>query len=126
MSLALAGFLLSAYAFSVEQSLKKDQKFKAVCDLSERMSCTRAFTSKYGKIFGISNSLFGIIFYATIFVLAYFGLSNFSFYLIVASAIATIYLIYALFFKVKTFCSVCFAIYLLNFSLLAASLVNVF
>ncbi|CAF3646164.1 unnamed protein product [Rotaria sp. Silwood1] len=57
--LGLTGLGLSIYAYYVKQQLKKNPKYKALCDLGPNISCTKAFSSKYGTGFGLSSSLFG-------------------------------------------------------------------
>ena len=121
MILAIIGFLLSLYAFSIEKKSEKEKKYKPICDISDKISCTKAFSSKFGKTFGLSNSIYGIIFCIVIFLLALFGLINYIFYLSIPSVIYSIYLAYILYFKVKSFCLVCNGIYLVNILLLIFS-----
>ena len=124
--LIIIGFLLSAYSFYVVKKMKKEKNYKAVCDISDRVSCTRAFSSKYGEIFGLSNTIYGMIFYAIIFILALFGFINYIFYLSIFSVIGSIYLAYVLYFKLHNLCLVCHGIYLVNLLLLIFSYVKVF
>lgn len=42
---ALVGCSLSLYAYGVEKSIEKDQSHKALCDISDRISCTKVFRS---------------------------------------------------------------------------------
>ncbi|RZF36366.1 hypothetical protein LSTR_LSTR010407 [Laodelphax striatellus] len=80
---ATIGFLLSYYAYNVEVSFEEDSNYVAMCDISEHMSCTKAFSSEYGKGFGLTrlivgedsplnqpNGVLGLIFYSI------FGLLN--------------------------------------------------
>ena len=120
--LSLLGFVLSFYAYTVERR-SENGRFKAACDINDRISCTKAFSSKYGKVLGASNSLYGMFFYILMFILASLDLTSWTFYLSIASFIGTIYLIYALLFKVKTLCLVCISIYVLNTLLLIASII---
>ncbi|XP_039300525.1 LOW QUALITY PROTEIN: vitamin K epoxide reductase complex subunit 1-like protein 1 [Nilaparvata lugens] len=53
------GFLLSVYAYNVEVKLEEDTNYVAMCDFSEHMSCTKAFSSEYGKGFGLTRLIFG-------------------------------------------------------------------
>ena len=120
-TLALVGFLLSAYASYIERKRNQFHDYKAVCDINDKMSCTRAFTSEFGKMFGVSNSIWGMGFYLTVLVLNMFSLTNIIFYISIASVIGTIYLAYLLYFKVKSFCLICNAIYITNILLLIFS-----
>lgn len=73
------GILLSIYGLHVEISAQSDDDYEAMCDISEHVSCTKVFTSEYGRGFGIigpilgensflnlPNPLYGILFYAMI------------------------------------------------------------
>jgi vitamin-K-epoxide reductase (warfarin-sensitive) len=51
------GLTLSVYAVYVEYNASVDESFEAVCDFSEKVSCSKVFLSDYGKIL----SLMGII-----------------------------------------------------------------
>ena len=44
--LCFAGFGLSFYALHVEHMKSSDVKYKALCDISEHMSCSKVFNSK--------------------------------------------------------------------------------
>jgi len=122
--ISVVGFLLSVYAFFIEKKSKESKNYKAVCDISEGVSCTKAFRSEYGKILGVSNSFFGMIFYVAVFILAYLNYLNYVFYLSVVAIIGSIYLAYILYFKLKNLCLVCTGIYLVNILLLIFSYVG--
>lgn len=115
--LAFLGLLVSLYAYTVERKAR-NQNYKAFCDFTDAMSCTKAFTSSYGKLFGISNALGGLIFYAVVLLLTFFGQMTFIFVLALVSFWGTLYLAYLSYFKMKNFCMVCNIIYLLNILLL--------
>ncbi len=115
------GFVLSIYALSVEKKKNANKNYKSVCDINDRASCTKAFTSKYGKTFGISNSIYGMVFYILVLILLFFGFYNYIFYLAIFGMLKTIYLAYALFFKLKDLCIVCSLIYTVNILLLIFS-----
>ncbi len=123
--LAVIGLLLSLYAFYVEKRFKANSKYHAACDINNKISCTKAFKSKYGHTFGISNSIFGIFFYAIIFVLLFMNLTNIVFYLSTISLLGSLYLAYVLYFKVRSFCIVCNSIYVVNILLFVVSLISV-
>ncbi|MDP1695159.1 MAG: vitamin K epoxide reductase family protein [Candidatus Woesearchaeota archaeon] len=111
--LAFLGFLVSLYAYTVERNARNPD-YKAFCDFKDSMSCTKAFTSPYGKLFGVSNALGGLVFYAVIFLLTFFGQTTFIFILSLVSFWGTLYLAYLSYFKMKNFCVVCHIIYLIN------------
>ncbi len=123
--LSLIGLSLSVYSIYVEYKLSKSKKYKALCDFGKKASCTRAFSSKFGKIFGISNSFLGFMFYIMIFSLSFYNQINYIFYLSALSLPLTIYLLYSLYFKLKDFCLVCTAIYIVNFLILIFSYLSI-
>ncbi len=122
--LAIIGFWLSFYAYYVEKKAGKKsakENYRPVCDISPKISCTKAFSSKYGRLLGMSNSLFGMFFYLVIYILFSLNLFNYVFFLSVLSVPGSIYLAYISYIKLKTFCLVCTSIYLINFLLLFLS-----
>lgn len=119
--LGAIGLLLSIYAYYIEYESRKHKHYHAVCDLNDQVSCTKAFSSKYGHIMGVSNSLFGVLFYILIIVLVILSLPNIILYLSIISLIGSIYLAYASYFKLKNFCLICNAIYLINILLVVFS-----
>lgn len=118
---ALVGFLVSLYGYSVERRLKRDANFKPACDISDSVSCSRAFSSKYSKLFGISNTLAGLAFYALIMVLAWFEMDLLILLASIASGLMSLVFAYLLYFKVKSVCVICSVVYILNVLLLLIS-----
>ena len=47
------GIGLSSFAYYVELQKSADEKYVALCDIDEGMSCSKVFNSKYGKGFGL-------------------------------------------------------------------------
>lgn len=41
--LATIGLLISIYGITVERKLQQDAQYKAACDISDMISCTRPF-----------------------------------------------------------------------------------
>ncbi|GFS97956.1 vitamin K epoxide reductase complex subunit 1-like protein 1 [Trichonephila clavipes] len=136
--LCLAGLLLSIYAYHVETKKEADEDYTAMCDISEHMSCTAAFSSKYGKGFGLlehivdknsplnqPNSVFGILFYLGFIPIGEIPNLTLSKILIALSALSnlcSVYLAYILIFVLYDFCVVCVATYIINFFLLICSI----
>jgi len=118
--LAIIGFILSLYALSIEKKFKKEA-YKPACDINDKISCTKALTSPYAKIFKIKNSLLGIFFYTLIIILAIISQIQTIFYLSIISVLGSIYLAYISYFKLKTICIICTSIYLVNILLLIIS-----
>jgi len=115
---SLVGLLLSLYAGYVERAFKKNEAYKAACDLSDRVSCTRTFASPYATLFGISNAYLGILFYTGMLLLALGGYTTLAFIGAVGSIAASLLFAYILYFKIKTLCVVCTSIYVVNILLL--------
>lgn len=119
--LCALGFLLSLYASIVERKAKYDKNYRAVCDIKESMSCTKAFTSPFGRLLGISNAVGGLIFYAAFFLLTFFDTSLYLFSLSAFAFTGSLYLAYLSYIKMRNFCVVCTMIYGINFLLLLFS-----
>ncbi len=115
--LSVIGFLLSFYAYSVEKKLG-NKNYKPVCDISRNISCTKAFSSRYGKLLGKSNSFFGMFFYLAICFLSLLNLANYIFFLSAFAVVGSFYLAYISYVKLRTFCLICTSIYLVNLLLL--------
>ena len=118
--LAIAGFLLSFYALYVEKKTEQDKNYQPLCDISNKISCTKTFKSKWGKTFGIPNSVYGLLFYVLLFILTFISI-KLIFYLVVLSVLGSFYLAYVLYFKLKTVCLVCYSTYIVNILLLIFS-----
>ena len=119
--LAFIGLLFSGYAYLVKWKWQSNKKYKPWCDISDKVSCTKAFSSTYGFILGISNSLYGIFFYALIAFLAFQDKVVDVFILSLVAVCLSAYLSYLSYVKVRNVCVVCTAIYLLNLLFLAVS-----
>ncbi|XP_019619480.1 PREDICTED: vitamin K epoxide reductase complex subunit 1-like protein 1 [Branchiostoma belcheri] len=133
-SLCVVGIILSIYALHVELEKEKNKSYVALCDFSDRVSCTKAFSSYYGKGFGLlqhivgedsiliqPNSVLGIIFYVLQLVLGYVGGSlcvHLLFYTSVLSCLGCVWLAYVLYFILQDTCVVCISTYLINFAIM--------
>lgn len=116
--LAGIGIFLSIYAYYVERHARRIKNFRTVCDISDNISCTKAVTSKYAKITGVSNALLGIAYYSTVYVLETGGIATILFWVSILGVLASLYLAYISYFKLKNFCVVCSATYLVNIGIL--------
>ena len=120
-TIAIIGLLLSLYSYYVEIRIKKNHHYKALCDITDTVSCSKVVNSKYSKIFdGFSNSLAGVLFYIVIFFLSFYNLS-YVLYLSALSIIASLYLGYVQYFKIKGICIVCSSVYIVNIILFIAA-----
>lgn len=118
---ALIGLLLSAYALHTEKKASEVLSYKAICDIRDNISCTKAFTSPYGKLLGMPNSIGGLIFYALILILVFLQWFSYVFYLAILAFLGSVYLAYISYAKLKNYCVVCTAIYVVNILLLVFS-----
>lgn len=119
--LAIIGFGVSLYGFFIEQKLKKDTNYKAVCDISERASCTKVLLSDYSKMFGIPNTILGMLFYTVIGIFTLLRLYTIVFLLSLGAVAVTVWLAYILYFRIQTFCFLCTTTYIVNLGLFIIS-----
>lgn len=118
--LSLIGLPISIYSYYIEHKVKEDTNYTAACDISDKISCTKATRSKYSKTFGISNSLMGIPFYSAMAIASYCNAPSLVGVGAHAAAALSLYLGYKLVFRVKTWCLLCTALYAVNGLLLAS------
>ena len=120
--LSAFGLLISIYAFIVKRRMGKDKNYKPLCDISERISCTKAMGSEFGSMFLVPNSVYGIIFYGLMLFLSWMGLIPWVFWLSVISVLGSLFLAYVSFFKLKVVCPLCLMIYIINIAMLLLSM----
>ena len=112
-ALSSLGLVLSLYSLLIKSKIK-DKNYRPFCDISKRISCSKAFSSKTGNLFKIHNSILGTIFYLVLIIFAFLEISQIIFYLSVISILFSIYLAFISYVKMKNFCIVCSAIYIIN------------
>jgi len=118
--LSAFGMLLSLYALHVRWKITKIPEYKPFCDFKHNVSCSKAFVGKYGAVGLLPNPLYGIFFYALVFIAA-----NYPWPLAVLSSfglLLSMYLGYLSYFKMKNFCLLCTAIYIINVLLMLSTL----
>ncbi|XP_041350495.1 vitamin K epoxide reductase complex subunit 1-like protein 1 [Gigantopelta aegis] len=134
------GLAVSAYALHVEIAKERDHSFTAMCDFSETVSCSKVFTSRYGRGFGLvdrifskdsilnqPNSVFGIIFYllqAVLVLSPSLTGASVQFFTAILSNAGSIYLSCILYFVLQDLCVVCVTTYIINFILLMCSYIT--
>ncbi|XP_043942298.1 vitamin K epoxide reductase complex subunit 1-like protein 1 [Protopterus annectens] len=133
LAVCTVGIILSIYAYHVETSKERDAGYRAMCDISDSISCSKVFTSRWGRGFGLMehlfgrysvmnqpNSVFGIVFYLLQILLGQ-TVSSVSFVTLLLTSVVSIagslYLAYILFFVLHDFCVICVSTYVLNFIL---------
>ncbi|KAB5555296.1 hypothetical protein PHYPO_G00032090 [Pangasianodon hypophthalmus] len=136
--LCVLGLILSVYALHVELSRENDPHYRAMCDLAESVSCSKVFTSRWGRGFGLvqlfaekdsllnqPNSVLGIIFYTLQLGLGQMVSTTAAHFLVMASWVSvagSIYLAAILVLVLGDFCMVCVSTYIINFALLYTNL----
>ena len=116
----IIGFILSVYSFYTEKRIRLNSNYRPLWDISEKISCSKAFSSKYSHLFFLPNSFYGIIFYFALFFLSFQYLQIIQLLSILAVAFSLV-LAYFSIFKLGTYCVVCNATYLVNIILLIAA-----
>jgi len=114
--LSIIGLILSIYFLYVRTKIRNTQ-YKPLCDINENISCTKAAKSKHSNVLILPNSIYGIIFYITIFLLSSLNLTLYTFIIAALATLFTIYLI-TISLKQKIYCPVCIATYIINFAIL--------
>jgi len=124
MLLAVVGLSISLYTYWLERKVKYEPDYKATCDLSDHVSCTKPMLSKYANIFYFSNALIGTSYYVLIALLAYFNAVHLLLLAALAGCCMSVFLGYLLYFKIKSFCILCTSLYVINFLILSFVLYN--
>lgn len=132
----LVGLGVSVYAVYIEHQAEVEENYEAMCDISERVSCSKVLASEYSKIwsaFGLvakgsvldqSNAFYGLFFYLVV-GLVFWRLrrSDIGQLLLLSLSTAAMvlcaFLSYILAEVIHAICLVCYATYLVNFLLFA-------
>ncbi|MFC1740965.1 vitamin K epoxide reductase family protein [Nanoarchaeota archaeon] len=124
IAISSVGIILAVYLLYVEYKLKKNSSYHAVCDISAKVSCTGTVTTKYANMFKMSNALVGLVFYTVVLALSLIDQARLAFYISVPAVLFTLYLIYLTYFRLKKYCIVCHATYVVNVLILVVSYLN--
>jgi uncharacterized membrane protein/protein-disulfide isomerase len=118
---ALAGLLASSAASYVHYRMLHDPTYTSFCDVSATVSCTDAYSSRFGTFHGIPVAIFGAIWFAFATLLAVTALTarqtvadSIPGYLFAGSTLAlavVLYLAYASFVLLKVVCVLCLITY---------------
>ena len=128
------GLVLSVYSLMVEFSIHDNKDYKPMCDISEVVSCSKVFMSKYGTGFGIvepllgkssplnvPNTIYGIVFYQIIIILGFMRKQLWAVKLLlilsIMSCFMNVYLGYILYIM-QDICVVCISTYFVNIVLM--------
>jgi uncharacterized membrane protein/protein-disulfide isomerase len=121
LAFAALGLAASSWSSYVHYSLLTVPGYTSFCDVSGTVSCTQAYLSQYGSVWGIPVALGGVIYFATVLFIAGFAgprsvkaSENVPAYVFALSTIALAFVLYlgwASFFKLNTVCLLCATTY---------------
>jgi uncharacterized membrane protein/protein-disulfide isomerase len=117
LGLATIGLGASMMSSYVHYQLLTDASYTSACDVNATVNCTEAYLSRYGSVWGVPVALGGVLFFAMVLVIA--GVAgrpgskvreNVPGYVFALSTLAlavVLYLGWASYFVLKTFCILC-------------------
>jgi uncharacterized membrane protein/protein-disulfide isomerase len=118
---AVLGLGASAWSSYVHYALLTRPGYTSFCDINGTVSCTQAYLSPYGSLWGVPVALGGLLFFTIVLLLAGFGgrrpaknQDATAGYIFAASTVAlavVFYLAWASFFKLHAVCLLCAATY---------------
>ena len=119
--LAAAGLMAAASSSYIHLQLMSDPAYTTFCDISETVSCTQLYQSRYGSVAGIPVALGGVFWFGVVLLLVLgdargpvSSRENIAAYLLVWSTVGlsiAMYMAYASFFVLRTFCILCGVVY---------------
>lgn len=128
---SIAGLGASSASTYVHYQLLRDPTHQSFCDVSATVSCTQAYLSKYGSVAGVPVALGGVLFFALVLLLLVVerrsrgatreNVPGYLFALSTAALAAVLYLGWASFAVLKTFCILCAATYVAVIALFLVS-----
>lgn len=119
--IALIGLAISIYGIKVESNLKENAQYKASCDLSDTISCSKPMLSQYNAMFGISNIWVSALYYCAIIASTFINLPMLTLILASLGVAVSIVFAYILYFKIRSLCLICTSLYIVNIALMVAS-----
>jgi len=138
--LSAIGFALAYYSVYVSATKSKDPNYRALCDISEQVRCSKVFSSSFGKGLGVvgkvvgensplyqSNGVYGMGMYVAFTICSLFPFHFFAKLQVILGVIANIvscYLAYILFIVLNDVCVVCIGTYIIGFLLLLNAIQN--
>jgi uncharacterized membrane protein/protein-disulfide isomerase len=124
--LALLALGASISASVVHYKLLMDRTYHSVCDINQTWNCSDLYESRYGAFYGVPVAVGGVIWSAAVTLLAAAGLraaarpaggergsvAGYIFILAIVGLSSVLYLGYASFFVIKTYCVFCLLTYI--------------
>jgi protein-disulfide isomerase len=117
MAFAALGLGASSTSSYVHYQLLTDASYSSFCDVSAAVNCTQAYLSQYGSFWGVPVALFGMFFFTLVLLLAGLGgrpaapaRDAIPAYIFAISTVALAFILYlgwASYVQLKTFCLLC-------------------
>ncbi|HUF47936.1 MAG TPA: vitamin K epoxide reductase family protein [Vicinamibacterales bacterium] len=118
--LALAGLAFAGSSTWVHYRLVTDPTYTSACDVNATFSCSQAYVSRFGSVAGVPVALGGLAWFGLVGLIAAFAearqgrsgaAGTYIFALSVVGLAAILYLAYASFFVLGTWCLLCIGTY---------------
>src|SRR5713226_9034100 len=121
LACALVGLAVSAAAAYTHYHMLYDPSYRSFCDVSDTISCTQVYASRFSTFHGVPVALFGGLWFVVAGLISTAGLTarpsvrdSVPGYLVVLSTLAlavVLYMGYASFFLLKAVCLLCLTTY---------------
>ena len=118
---AVAGFAFASASTWVHYRILHDPFYSSsICDISATLSCTEAYTSRFGSVGGVPVALLGVLYFTFVLVVialcqrsatARQNVAGYIFAVATLGLASVLYLAYASFFVLKTVCLLCAGVY---------------
>jgi uncharacterized membrane protein/protein-disulfide isomerase len=121
LAFALLGLVASVESTRVHYRILNDPTYASFCDVNATLSCTEAYTSRFGAFAGVPVAVFGALFFAVMVGLIAWGMrstvtrENLAGYVFAGSTLglaAVLYLAYASYFILNVVCLLCLGTYI--------------
>ena len=121
LALAAVGLGASAWSTYVHHALLTRPNYRSFCDVNGTVSCTQAYLSQYGSVWGVPVALGGVLFFTLILLVAGLGgrrsaparenVPAYVFALSVPGLAVVLYLAWASAFRLQALCMLCVVTY---------------
>jgi uncharacterized membrane protein len=121
LAFATLGLGAASTSSYVHYRLLTDPAYSSFCDVNATVNCTQAYLSPYGSLWGVPVALFGVFFFALVLLLAGIGgreaapardaIPAYVFAISTVGLAFIIYLGWASYIQLKTFCLLCAVTY---------------
>lgn len=121
LAFIVLGLAASGYASYVHYRLLHDPTYVSACDVSSRISCTQAYASRFGSIYGIPVAPLGFLWFVLALLVTWparkkgsayaVNADGYLFLLSTAALSFILYLAYGAFFVLKVVCILCLLTY---------------